>query len=129
MADAVLAVGFALRVANGPRVDPFGRLATKVIAPRLGEPVLVAGAAEALRAGRRPRPDDGRDDFLVIGAPGRDDGASSGCSSSSRLLETVVGFCAGCWVFGYLMRAGLVPEAVCVACNDITLRRPQPTTA
>ena len=41
--SAVLAVGFALRVASGPRFDPFGQLATKVIAPRLGEPVMVPG--------------------------------------------------------------------------------------
>jgi hypothetical protein len=40
------------------------------------------------------------------------------------LLESVVGFCAGCWVFGLLMRAGVVPEQTCQACNDISLRYP-----
>jgi hypothetical protein len=37
-------------------------------------------------------------------------------------LEAVVGFCAGCTAFGYLMRAGVVPETVCEECNNITLR-------
>ena len=38
-------------------------------------------------------------------------------------LESVVGFCAGCWAFGLLMRVGLVPEEVCAACSDISLRQ------
>ena len=33
------------------------------------------------------------------------------------LLESVVGFCAGCWVFAQLMKVGLVPEATCAACD------------
>ena len=41
--SAVLAVGFALRVAAGPRYSPLGQLATKVVAPRLGARKLVAG--------------------------------------------------------------------------------------
>ena len=38
-------------------------------------------------------------------------------------LESVVGFCAGCCVFGQLMKVGLVPEETCAACADISLRR------
>ena len=38
------------------------------------------------------------------------------------LLESVVGFCAGCWVFAQLMKVGLVPEETCAACADISLR-------
>ena len=41
------------------------------------------------------------------------------------LLESALGFCAGCWVFGHLMRLGVIPEDTCAACNDITLRQPQ----
>src|SRR5688572_12359020 len=40
---AVLAVGFALRVAGGPRYSPLGRLAVHVVAPRFGEALLVPG--------------------------------------------------------------------------------------
>ncbi len=36
-------------------------------------------------------------------------------------LESVVGFCTGCWLFGRLMKAGLIPEATCQACNNISL--------
>ena len=45
------------------------------------------------------------------------------------LLESVVGFCAGCWVFGHLMRLGVIPQEVCEACNDITLRARPAATA
>ena len=125
---AVLVVGFALRVASGPRLDPFGRLATKVIAPRLGEPVLVAGAPKRFAQGVGLVLTTVATIALVLGAPAVTT-ALLGVLLVFALLESVVGFCAGCWVFGYLMRWGLVPEAVCVACNDITLRRQQPTTA
>ena len=38
-----LALGFVARVASGPRFSPFGQLATKVIAPRIGPAKLVPG--------------------------------------------------------------------------------------
>jgi hypothetical protein len=43
-------------------------------------------------------------------------------------LESVFGYCMGCKVFGLLMRAGIIPETVCEACNDISLRV-RPTSA
>src|SRR3954467_12616842 len=46
-----MAYGFWARVLTGPTLSPLGRLASGVIAPRLGPPKYVAGAAEALRAG------------------------------------------------------------------------------
>jgi hypothetical protein len=38
-------------------------------------------------------------------------------------LEAGLGFCAGCWVFGRLIRAGIVSDDTCVECADISLRR------
>lgn len=119
---AVLAVGFALRVASGPKLDPFGLLAVKVIAPRFGRPVWVAGApkrfAQAVGLGFTLAATLA----LVLGAPAVATGLLA-VLVVFALLESAVGFCAGCWVFGYLMRWGVVPEAVCVECNDITLRQ------
>ena len=37
-------------------------------------------------------------------------------------LESVVGFCAGCRLFGLLMRAGVIPEETCEANNNIWAR-------
>ena len=120
----VLAVGFLLRVLSGPRLSPFGLLATRVVAPRLGEPVLVPGPPKrfAQTVG------------LVFTTGASILGPVLGHTSLAAgllavllvfaFLEAALNFCAGCWVFGQLMRVGLVPEETCEACNDIRLRRP-----
>jgi Domain of unknown function (DUF4395) len=35
------------------------------------------------------------------------------------LLESVFGFCAGCWLFGHLMRLGVIPADTCEACTSV----------
>ncbi len=125
---AVLAVGFALRVAAGPRYDPFGQLATKVIAPRLGEPVLVAGAPKRFAQAVGLAFTTGATLALALGAPAVTMGLLA-VLVVFAVLESVFGFCAGCWVFGHLMRWGVVPEAICVECQDISLRARQRQTA
>jgi hypothetical protein len=37
-------------------------------------------------------------------------------------LESVLGVCLGCRVFAQLMALGLVPEAICADCADISGR-------
>ena len=126
--SAVLAVGFALRVASGPRLDPFGRLATKVIAPRFGRPVLVPGPPKRFAQAVGLALTLVATLFLVVGQP---------VVTAALLvvllvfasLEAVVGFCAGCYVFGLLMRVGVIPEETCAACTDISLRRPEAAAA
>jgi len=44
-------------------------------------------------------------------------------ASGAEQLEAFAGFCLGCAVFGFLQRRGLIPEDVCEACNNISLRR------
>ncbi len=34
-------------------------------------------------------------------------------------LESFLGFCAGCFAFGLMMKIGLIPEDVCERCNNI----------
>ena len=125
---AVLAVGFALRVASGPRFDPFGQLATKVIAPRLGEPVLVPGPPKRFAQAVGLVLTLVATGFLVAGLPAVTT-ALLAVLLVFATLESVFGFCAGCYAFGLLMRAGLVPEETCAACNDISLRQRQTAAA
>ena len=117
-----LALGFLARVLAGPKLSPLAQLATRVVAPRLGAPKLVPGppkrfaqligltftvvAAAASLWFDRPGVAAGLLGVLIIFAT----------------LESVVGFCAGCWMFGQLMRLGVIPEHVCVACGDIWRR-------
>lgn len=125
----VLAVGFALRVAWGPRFDPFGQLATKVIALRLAEPKLVAGPpkrfAQAIGL-----------TFTVVASLlfYAFDASTAGYAVLGVLvvaasLESFVGFCLGCQAFALLMRAGVIPAEVCESCNNIWADRPRPTPA
>ncbi|HEY1523697.1 MAG TPA: DUF4395 domain-containing protein [Solirubrobacteraceae bacterium] len=119
---AVMAYGFVARVLTGPTLSPLGRLATSVVAPRLGAPRYVpgppkrfaqaigavlttAGAVLALALGQ----DDAADGLLVamVIAAG---------------LESIFAFCLGCRVFGLLMRLGLIPAEVCVRCADMWSR-------
>jgi hypothetical protein len=39
-------------------------------------------------------------------------------------LESIFAYCLGCQVFALLMRAGIVPERVCLECADISRRLP-----
>ncbi len=119
---APIAAGFLLRVASGPRFSPLGLLATRLIAPRLGPARLVPGPPKRFAQ--------------AIGATLSTAAALAwlgfGAAGPARLLlvliviaaslESVFALCLGCLLFGQLMRAGIIPADVCLACNDVGLR-------
>ena len=119
----VLALGFALRVAAGPRFDPLGRFAAKVVAPRLGEPRLVSGKPKRFAQGVGLAFSSAAVAAYAVGATGVA-GVVLGVLVVFAALEAAVGFCAGCYAFALLMRAGVVSDDTCVECADITVRRP-----
>jgi hypothetical protein len=119
----VLALGFLLRVAAGPRFDPLGLLVTRVITPRL--PV-----AERLTPGPPKRFAQAIGAAFTVSASVLLYGLGlSGIAYGLiavlvvfATLESVLGFCMGCKVFALLMKVGVVPESVCEECNDLSLR-------
>ena len=116
---AVLAAGFALRVASGPRFSPLGLFATKVAAPRLGEPKLVSGPPKRFaQAMGLVMSGAAAIAALAFGAEGVADVLLVALVVAAA-LESVFALCLGCKVFGLLMRAGVVPDEVCERCNDI----------
>jgi hypothetical protein len=38
-------------------------------------------------------------------------------------LEAFAGICLGCRIFALAMRLGMIPGAVCEACDDLSARR------
>jgi Domain of unknown function (DUF4395) len=114
----LIAVGFLLRVLSGPRFSPFGLLATKVVAPRLGPPKLVAGPPKRFAQGLGLA-------FALTAAISVTLRFNAvgwtlvGLLIVAATLESVVGFCLGCVIFGLLQRAGWVPDSVCEACADL----------
>lgn len=119
----LLALGFALRVAAGPRFSLFGQLSVRVIAPKVwrrtklvpGPPKRFAqtvGLAFSVTALVLSLTGFGLAAQIVVGA-----------LIAAAFLEFAFGLCLGCVAFGYLQRAGVIPADVCEACNDISLRQ------
>jgi len=119
--SAVLAVGFALRVAAGPRYSPLGQLATKVVAPRLGRPTLVAGPPKRFAQGIGATLSVGALAGYLAGVPTLS-WILVGMITVAAVLESAFALCLGCVIFGRLQALGLIPVAVCEACNDVRSR-------
>jgi len=120
-----LAYGFWARMLTGPRLSPLGQLATRVVAPHLAAPRHVSGPpkrfAQAIGVVFSSTAI-----VLWFGAGARTAAwVVVGLLACAAFLESAFGICLGCRAFALLMRAGLVPEHVCEACNDITLRHPE----
>lgn len=118
----LLAIGFAARTAAGPRFSLLGRIATQVVAPRLGMPRFVPGPP------KRFAQSIGLVLTTVAAVAAYGFGAVVlptvlvGVLLVFALLESVLGFCAGCWLFGHLMRWGVIPADTCEACNNVQQR-------
>jgi hypothetical protein len=118
-----LAYGFWARVLTGPRLSPLAALASRVIAPRLGEPKTVSGPPKRFAQGMGAA-------ITTLAVLAYALGATTLVTVLLALLvvaatlESVFAFCAGCQVFGLLMRLGVIPEAVCAECADIWSRPP-----
>ncbi|MDQ1445092.1 MAG: hypothetical protein QOI20_1556 [Acidimicrobiaceae bacterium] len=117
-----LAYGFWARVLTGPKLSPLGQLATRVVTPALpAEPKPVPGPPKRFAQGIGAALTTVG---LVLALAGVASGAYVvlGVMVVFATLESVFGLCVGCKVFALLMRLGLIPEDVCEACNNLSLR-------
>ncbi|NUT70146.1 DUF4395 domain-containing protein [Pseudarthrobacter sp. C4D7] len=119
---AAIAVGFWLRLLFGPRISPLALLSVKVITPRLGKAKLVPGPPKRFAQGIGAAVSTAA---LLLLAAGAAPAAWTllGVLVIAASLEAFAGFCLGCTIFGFLQRRGIIPEDVCEACNNISLRR------
>jgi hypothetical protein len=119
---AVIAYGFVARVLTGPKASPLGLLVTRVVTPRWpvggklvpGPPKRFAqgiGTAFSLTALLLTLAGDWTAAQVVLGLLG-----------AAAFLEAVFAICLGCRAFALLMRAGVIPDSVCVRCNDLSIR-------
>lgn len=113
-----LAYGFWARVLTGPTLSPLGRLASQVIAPRLGTPKYVAGPPKRFAQG--------------VGAAMTTAGVVAWYAGADTVavvllamlivaatLESAFALCLGCKGFAVLMRLGVVPQSVCERCAPV----------
>ncbi|MCU1656163.1 MAG: transporter permease [Pseudonocardiales bacterium] len=117
---AVIALGFVARVLTGPTLSPLGQLATRVVAPKLGAPKLVAGPPKRFAQAVGAAVTIAGVAFLAAGYPGATQ-ALLGVMIVAAGLESIFAYCIGCTVFTGLMRIGLVPAETCAACANIAL--------
>jgi hypothetical protein len=117
-----LCYGFWARVLTGPTLSPLGQLATRVVTPRLGIHRPTPGPPKRFAQGMGAA----MSTAAVVSAFGFGSTGAAWVFVAMILvaasLESFLGFCLGCTVFGLLMRAGVIPASVCEECNDITAR-------
>ncbi|GAB4099700.1 DUF4395 domain-containing protein [Sinomonas halotolerans] len=118
----LIALGFALRVAGGPKYSPAGRLAVHVIAPRLGPARLVPGPPKRFAQAIGLVVSTTAAVLVAAGAPVAG-WSAVGVLIAAASLEAFAGFCLGCWIFGRLQRVGLIPASVCEACSNVSAPR------
>jgi hypothetical protein len=117
-----LTYGFVARVAAGPKISPLGQFAVRVAAPRLttfqksvpGPPKRFAQAMGLAFSGAAT--------IVWLSAGWSDARWILLPLIAAASLEGFLGYCLGCTVFGWLMRAGVIPEEICVECADLSRR-------
>jgi hypothetical protein len=117
-----LAYGFVARVLTGPTLSPLGRLVTDGIVPRLPvRPRPVPGPPKRFAQGIGAAFSTAALVAWLTGALGLSDVLVAFLIVAAT-LESVFAVCLGCKVFALLMRAGVIPESVCLECADISGR-------
>ncbi|TGK23621.1 DUF4395 domain-containing protein [Leptospira stimsonii] len=120
--NLALFYGFTARVLYGPKFSLFAKLAIHGIVP-------------LFRLGERPTPGPPKRFAQTIGfgfsltslvllSQGQIFAFQIvlGILAFFAALESILGFCAGCFVFGYLMQWGVIPQEVCEKCNNLTFK-------
>jgi Domain of unknown function (DUF4395) len=116
----VLAAGFLARTATGPTLSPLGRLATRVVAPRLGPPKLVPGPPKRFAQAIGLVVTGTATVLLVLGQPVGTQLLLAVIIAASG-LESIFAYCVGCRMFAALIRLGVIPQGVCLACANVAL--------
>ena len=117
-----LTYGFVARVLSGPTFSPLARLATQVITPRINaNHRIVAGPPKRFAQGVGALFSVTASVLFLLDFSTASRWVAAALAGPA-FLEAAFGFCIGCKMFAGLMRLGVIPESVCVECNDISAR-------
>ena len=123
---AALTYGFIARVLTGPTLSPLGQLSTQVLTPLLtsvmkSEHRMVPGPPKRFAQGIGAT-------FGIVASVLFVSGAVTearfviAALVGAAFLESAFALCLGCIMFGWLMKAGVIPEEVCEECNNFSSR-------
>src|SRR5918912_786283 len=115
----VVAVAGVVVLLTGPTLSPLGRLASGVIAPRLGPPKYVAGPPKRFAQGMGAAFTTTAAVLALGFGLTTEADVLTGLLVVAATLESVFALCLGCQVFALLMRLGVVPEETCERCANI----------
>lgn len=118
-----LLLGFALRLSYGPKFEPFAYITSKFLVPWLGISFVpsagppkrfaqLIGFSFSLAA-------------IVLFANGLTLAYQITLATLVFFasLESFLGWCAGCFMFGILMKLGVIPQEVCERCNNLNFNK------
>jgi uncharacterized protein DUF4395 len=111
--------GFIARVLTGPTLSPLARVAMKLMGRN---PKYVPGPPKRFAQGMGAAITTAATILWLAGATTAAT-VLVGMLVVAAALESVVAFCLGCQIFAGLMRLGVIPEAICAECANITLAR------
>ena len=117
-----LTYGFVARVAAGPKISPLGQFAVRVAGPRLTTWQKSVPGPPKRFAQVRGLAFTGSATIVWLTAGWGDARWILIPLILAASLEGFFGYCLGCTVFGWLTRAGVIPEEICLECGDLSSR-------
>jgi Domain of unknown function (DUF4395) len=117
--------GFWARVLTGPTLSPLARAAMKLMAR---DPKHVPGPPKRFAQGLGAAMTSIATILWLTGSTTAA-GVFIALLVIAATLESVFAICLGCHVFAGLMRLGVIPQAVCAECANLTLGRGRPVPA
>lgn len=119
----LLLLGFVLRLSYGPKWEPFAFFTSKYLVPWLGIS-FVPSAGPPKRFAQLIGFSFSLVAILLY---------ANGYLLAYQItlatlvffasLESFLGWCAGCFMFGLLMKIGVIPEEVCERCNNLNFNK------
>jgi hypothetical protein len=113
----ILAGGFCLRWAFGPRYSPLARFAV-YLAPKIASVRLVAGPPKRFAQGIGATCLLAASLLLLL-AHSVGGWALAAMVAAFATLEASLGFCLGCWIYARLIRLGLIAADRCEDCAPV----------
>ena len=118
---AFMVYGFLARVMAGPSLSPIALLVTKIIIPQMGDPYAECPGPPKRFAQFVGLIFTSSAFYYIIRGESITAYLLIGVLALFASLESIMGFCAGCWFFKQMMKWGWIPQRVCEKCNDIRM--------